>query len=148
MHRDIKSMNILFEGDIQKVDEMLFVLTDFGESKRLCEKKTNTIKGTPSWMAPEVISGDSDYSYPADIWSFGMVLYELMTLKLPYNEEKFVVLAITKGKLPVLNDATIRKYAPLLPLYESCTDIVPNNRPNVERALLSVSNLKNIKWHI
>jgi serine/threonine protein kinase len=55
-------------------------LIDFGFAKRLNSKDafTYTNCGTIGYAAPEVISGKAGYSYPVDIWSFGILLAELL----------------------------------------------------------------------
>lgn len=57
-------------------------LIDFGFAKRLSQNnqmRTNTNCGTIGYTAPEVISGSSGYSFPVDIWSFGIMIVELLT---------------------------------------------------------------------
>ena len=57
------------------------VLTDFGSAKMLeVSEKTHTIAGTPQYIAPEVLRGEA-YSYPADWWSCGILLHEMLTGK-------------------------------------------------------------------
>lgn len=80
IHRDLKPDNILINtsGDIK--------LTDFGISKTmentlaLCA----TFVGTATYMSPERINGD-DYSFPSDVWSMGIILYEMVTKTYPYR---------------------------------------------------------------
>lgn len=83
IHRDIKSMNILVGDDLS------CKLTDFGTAKSINHNyyQMNTANsGTPLWMAPEVKLGMA-YDYSADIYSLGLVLFELFELKLPhYNQ--------------------------------------------------------------
>lgn len=82
MHRDVKSMNILVS------DSYSCKLTDFGCAKSLNEQGAilNTANsGTPLWMAPEVKQGHYDYS--ADIYSLGLVIYELLENKLPQYDQ-------------------------------------------------------------
>jgi hypothetical protein len=83
MHRDIKSMNILV------TDSYSCKLTDFGCAKSLNDGHgaiLNTANsGTPLWMAPEVKMGHYDYS--ADIYSLGLVIYELLENKLPQYDQ-------------------------------------------------------------
>ena len=57
------------------------VLTDFGSAKMLeVSEKTSTIAGTPQYIAPEVLRGEP-YSFSADWWSCGILLYEMLTGK-------------------------------------------------------------------
>lgn len=65
-------------------------LIDFGFAKILTQKsnyRTMTNCGTLGYTAPEVLMGQNvGYSFPADIWSFGILLCELISGKLPYND--------------------------------------------------------------
>jgi serine/threonine protein kinase len=72
MHRDLKPDNILFHNEVLK-------LGDFGFCKNLKEDSdmTATMLGSPIYMAPEVLKGDS-YTTKADIWSLGVVLFEML----------------------------------------------------------------------
>jgi len=76
--RDIKPENtmVLTNGYIK--------LIDFGTAKVL-KDKTNSIIGTPQYMAPEVIMGDY-YSYEIDYWSIGVCLYEFYCGNIPFGE--------------------------------------------------------------
>ena len=57
------------------------ILTDFGSAKSLDRReRANTLAGTPQYMAPEVLRGEP-YSYSADWWSGGILLYEMLTGK-------------------------------------------------------------------
>ncbi len=84
VHRDLKSANILFSADgIPKI-------TDFGLAKRLetDEGQTHTgqVMGTPSYMAPEQARGDTKSAGPpADIYSLGAMLYEMLTGRPPFK---------------------------------------------------------------
>jgi len=72
VHRDIKSDNILLDGDGR------LVLADFGCAAQMKRRKKtfNTVVGSPYWMAPEVIRG-GPYNQKVDIWSLGVVMREL-----------------------------------------------------------------------
>lgn len=76
--RDIKPENtmVLTNGYIK--------LIDFGTAKAI-KDKTNSIIGTPQYMAPEVIMGDY-YSFEIDYWSIGVCLYELYCGNIPFGE--------------------------------------------------------------
>jgi serine/threonine protein kinase len=75
IYRDLKPDNLMIDntGHVK--------LIDFGFAKQLSQSndtRTYTNCGTLGYTAPEVISGRG-YSYPADLWSFGIVLAELLT---------------------------------------------------------------------
>lgn len=57
-------------------------LVDFGFAKKLnatSQMRTGTNCGTVGYAAPEVITGATGYSFPADIWSFGILICELLS---------------------------------------------------------------------
>lgn len=78
MHRDLKPANVF----IDKLGRLK--LGDFGMSKELGPSQlAATFVGTPLYMAPEVCTG-ATYSFSADMWALGCVMYELMTNHLPW----------------------------------------------------------------
>mmetsp|Transcript_21759 Transcript_21759/g.19274 ORF Transcript_21759/g.19274 Transcript_21759/m.19274 type:complete len:167 (+) Transcript_21759:324-824(+) len=82
VYRDLKPQNIIIgqDGHIK--------LTDFGLSKEnFNEKQENTICGTIKYIAPEAISGDK-YNHMVDWWSLGIIIYRMLTGKLPYPTSK------------------------------------------------------------
>ena len=78
LHRDIKPYNILVntKGEVK--------LCDFGVSTQLVKSITTTFLGTNVYMAPERVQGH-DYGKPAEVWSFGVTLFELATGQLPFQ---------------------------------------------------------------
>jgi serine/threonine protein kinase len=85
VHRDVKGANVLLDASGR------IKLTDFGCSKKIDKfvedtaEQTSYIKGSPYWMAPEVVSRKTQ-GKPADIWSVGCVVIELLTGKPPWSD--------------------------------------------------------------
>ena len=77
LHRDIKPQNILINNNIIKI-------CDFGFAKNIENNELiNTICGSPLYMAPEILK-NGHYSPKSDIWSLGVIIYELLFKKHPY----------------------------------------------------------------
>ena len=76
LHRDIKSENILLTetGDAR--------IADLGEARVMTEEKNMTVVGTRGYTAPEVLRGEQ-YGTAADVFSFSIVMCELLTLREP-----------------------------------------------------------------
>ena len=112
IHRDVKPDNILF----RKAGEV--VLTDFGIAKayNLESKKTATgqVLGTPYYMSPEQAQA-KEIDARADIYSLGIVLYEMLTGTTPFRAEDAVTVALKHIKQPVPKlPRKLRKLQPLL----------------------------------
>lgn len=84
IHRDIKAGNI-YLGDTS--DDADVKLGDFGTSLYIDEEiiEVDSIIGTPWFMAPENLR--SEYHRKSDIWSLGVLTYQLLTGKLPFNDK-------------------------------------------------------------
>lgn len=85
LHRDLKAENILLCGGFWK-------LADFGTSRKVEESlsKGITFAGSPAYMAPEIMSGYEDgfsiyeAGLPSDIWSLGVMIYQIITQEFPF----------------------------------------------------------------
>jgi serine/threonine protein kinase len=83
LHRDIKPANVLLDKSGR------VVLTDFGIARIVSETQftvTGTLVGTPAYMSPEQGKG-LQISTPSDIYSLGIILYEMVTGKVPFDAE-------------------------------------------------------------
>jgi len=80
IHRDLKQSNILVD------DEKRIKLIDFGLSNYTEEGKLrSTFCGSPAYAAPEMLLGTKYFGPEVDIWSLGVVLYTMVTSKLPFD---------------------------------------------------------------
>ena len=88
VHRDIKPENILLSGDTAVVTDfgIAKALTAAGEARGETLTATGVAIGTPQYMAPEQIAADPMIDHRADIYSFGVVAYELLTGKSPFGD--------------------------------------------------------------
>ena len=86
LHRDLKSLNLLLD------DSFRTKLIDFGWTRKLDGKMTGKI-GTYQWMAPEVISSQN-YTEKADVFSFGIILWEIASREPPYQSKITLILKI------------------------------------------------------
>ena len=79
IHRDLKPANVL-------VDRDTFKICDFGFAKLFGQtgKMAKTFVGTPIYMSPQVLS-QKNYTNKTDVWSLGVMYYELLFKKLPFS---------------------------------------------------------------
>eukprot|EP00792_Barthelona_sp_PAP020_P005753 TRINITY_DN2786_c0_g2_i1.p1 TRINITY_DN2786_c0_g2~~TRINITY_DN2786_c0_g2_i1.p1 ORF type:complete len:431 (+),score=117.31 TRINITY_DN2786_c0_g2_i1:47-1339(+) len=139
VHRDIKSDNILLSGN------GICKLGDFGFATQLTVEKSarySTV-GTPYWMAPELIRGQR-YDSKVDIWSLGILLYEMAQGNPPYLEMqplRAIFVISTKGPPPLENlDMWSNNFKDFLSL---CVKMNPSERPTMSE-LLQHPFLRNI----
>ncbi|KAD3067378.1 hypothetical protein R6Q59_018553 [Mikania micrantha] len=130
VHRDIKCANILVDasGSVK--------LADFGLAKATALNDIKSCKGTPYWMAPEVVKSRSSngYGLAADIWSLGCTVLEMLTRKVPYSHlEGFQALfRIGRGEPPPIPE-TLSKEAQDFIL--KCLQVNPHARPTAAQLL-------------
>jgi len=111
LHRDLKSQNIFLmaTGHVK--------LGDFGIARVLDATKdyAKTMVGTPYYLSPEIIA-DRPYNLKSDVWSLGVVLYEMATLKHPFSADALVDLAskILKDQCPPISDEYSQDLAALI----------------------------------
>ena len=85
IHRDIKPSNIFLSGKEYKCQ-----IGDFGIAKKLDETSglASTFVGTAVYIAPEIHGGDK-YNMMADMWSLGVIFFEIISLKKPFQGKGF-----------------------------------------------------------
>ena len=127
LHRDLKTLNLFLNKDGK------LKIGDLGVAKEVKESHTNTVVGTPYYLSPELWE-EKPYNNKSDIWSLGCILYELWTLKHPFDAKTQggLFLKIVKGK-----------YDPISPVYSpEISDIISQclqknwkDRPTIQEIL-------------
>uniref|UniRef100_A0A0C9RJH7 mitogen-activated protein kinase kinase kinase n=1 Tax=Wollemia nobilis TaxID=56998 RepID=A0A0C9RJH7_9CONI len=102
VHRDIKGANILVDTNGQ------VKVADFGMAKHITAQSCPlSFKGSPYWMAPEVIKNANGYNLAVDIWSLGCTVLEMATAKPPWSQYEGVAAMFKIGnskELPSIPD--------------------------------------------
>lgn len=128
VHRDMKPANLML------TKEGLVKISDFGISSELDSTMgmCDTFVGTANYMSPERLSG-GEYSYPSDIWSFGLIMLELIVGEYPYpNATNYFQLLnnIIEGDVPAV-PSTCALSAELVDFVKVCLSKEPAQRPTV-----------------
>jgi serine/threonine protein kinase len=140
VHRDVKPANFLVTENYN------IKITDFGLSQATaqgCSLRDGKegARGTPLWMAPEVLEG-KEFSTSADVYSFGIVLWEIFTRKEPFNQfrnyQKFKEAVVKQGVRPRIPPECPPS---LQQLIERCWAADPLMRPNMVTILDELENI-------
>jgi serine/threonine protein kinase len=138
IHRDLKCDNILFQ--LISAKRGYCCVADFGCLSKFEASSPPDHKGTPLFAAPETFLPNPKDGFATDVWSFGMVLYEILTDRFPWvktgeidpNKNKEVLQRITD----LMNEGT-RPHIPKVwfpkgygTLMERCWDQCPHQRPS------------------
>ncbi len=128
VHRDLKPANVLIERSGR------VVLTDFGIARTLAEDNTGArtqgVVGTPLYMAPEQLAG-LPVDQRADIYAFGLMLFEMVTGVLPFAGQTPIAAALARLTQPPPDPRAVRPGLPepLAQLILQCLAQKPEDRP-------------------
>lgn len=130
IHRDLKADNI-FVVKNESGNVSTCVVGDLDTAKAIGADRTKTLVGTPAFIAPEVSRCDA-YSYAADIFSFGMIVYECLALRLPFIETDVFRITdkILQGDKPIMPPLP-ESYQGLVAIHEVCVSLKPSDRPSL-----------------
>eukprot|EP00026_Physarum_polycephalum_P000251 Phypoly_transcript_00251.p1 GENE.Phypoly_transcript_00251~~Phypoly_transcript_00251.p1 ORF type:complete len:1880 (+),score=208.43 Phypoly_transcript_00251:799-5640(+) len=142
IHRDFKSPNIL----MSLTKEATCKVSDFGASRAVAKCFGRSDLGNPSWLAPEIMKGES-YTEKADIFSYGIVLWELLTHEHPYSEypvstDKFLSRfeqAIIGGLRPTIPADCTPDFSTLV---AKCWDAEPSKRPSFDEIYYTLCQIR------
>jgi serine/threonine protein kinase len=132
VHFDLKPDNLLVDGDLSSAHASVKV-ADFGLSKHKYTSYVTgcrDLRGTLPYMAPELISDPDHVTEKADVWSMGIVLWELVARQVPYADlsPQQIVAGLMKGCLrPKIPEWVEDEWRLLI---ESCLDFNPQARPS------------------
>ncbi|TAK27468.1 MAG: serine/threonine protein kinase [Myxococcaceae bacterium] len=108
LHRDLKPENIFMarEGDVVRPKILDFGVSKFlgDDAERVRMTRTGALIGTPAYMSPEQARGETAIDLRSDVWAMGVILYELLTGRLPYEAANYNAMMIriaTEGHLPL-----------------------------------------------
>lgn len=131
IHRDLKSSNVLLSEAIlpdDTLEDKTLKITDFGLAREVYKTTRMSAAGTYAWMPPEVIK-HSTFSHASDVWSYGVLLWELLTGETPYKgiDALAVAYGVAVNKLTLPIPSTCPE--PWRDLMEACWRSNPRERP-------------------
>ncbi|KAF4111728.1 hypothetical protein G5714_008759 [Onychostoma macrolepis] len=143
IHRDLKSNNILLAEHVEKdsIEGKTLKITDFGLAREWHKTTKMSTAGTYAWMAPEVIKS-STFSKGSDVWSYGVLLWELLTGEAPYRgiDGLAVAYGVAVNKLTLPIPSTCPE--PFAQLMAECWDQDPHRRPSFSSILQQLMALE------
>ncbi|XP_025152857.1 uncharacterized protein LOC105191510 isoform X6 [Harpegnathos saltator] len=143
IHRDLKSSNVLLSEPIENDDLQYKTLkiTDFGLAREVYKTTRMSAAGTYAWMAPEVIK-KSTFSKASDVWSYGVLLWELLTGEIPYKGIDTLAIAygvaVNKLTLPIPSTCP----QPWRYLMEECWASDSHARPGFAEILIALEEVR------
>lgn len=138
IHRDIKSMNVLIK------DDLTAKISDYGLAKLKHHTMSSTAAksavGIMPWMAPELFKKKPSYSEASDVYSYGLVLWEMATHKVPYSDCEnpgILINEILNGEPEEFPEATPPTFAKLI---NECRRKNPPERPTTSKIIEDLRN--------
>tara|TARA_X000000950_G_scaffold285720_1_gene392402 strand:- start:2079 stop:3464 length:1386 start_codon:yes stop_codon:yes gene_type:complete len=136
LHRDLKPQNILL------TNEYNIKITDFGFAKQIDKNALiNTLCGSPMYMAPEIIN-KKEYDIKSDLWSVGVILYEMVYGQVPYNVGTFVEL------IKNINKGNIQYNIKNIVVSDSCLELMTSLLTKEPEYRINWEDFFNHKWFL
>ncbi|KRX24918.1 Mitogen-activated protein kinase kinase kinase 9 [Trichinella nelsoni] len=143
VHRDLKSSNVLIKEPIveRNLKNLTLKIIDLGLAREACRTTRMSMCGTYAWMAPEVIKS-STFSKASDVWSYGVLLWELLTGEVPYKGIDALAVAygvaVNKLTLPIPSSCPEE----LSRMMEDCWNVEPRRRPTFMQLIVRLERLR------
>lgn len=121
IHQNLKSTNILMD------DLLLPKISDIS----LCSNSNSMQKNSIAFIAPGILNG-SNYSESSDIFSFGLIMYQIVTNERPYKNLKnsYIAQKVKNGERPLFHVPVLKSYQNLI---KKCWSQDPNKRPSFDQ---------------
>jgi hypothetical protein len=134
VHLDVKSDNVLLTAQRRAK------LSDFGSSKEMRNTYRDTmVRVTRQWCAPEAIQDPPQITAACDVWSFGMLMYEMLTGNIPYHDVAEVKLLqlVARGEVPSVEGIEERFVA----VMRQCWQLDATARPSATQLVALIGEL-------
>lgn len=143
VHRDLKPSNVLLEGALVKVGDFGIAALLDDESGVPSLTRAGMLAGTPPYMAPELASGIRGATPAADIFSFGVLCFEVLTRRLPHAVPPVLEAQFGRSPLP---PEPVAKAAPTVPkalarLIDACLEVDPASRPTARAVMETLESV-------
>ncbi|XP_037942769.1 leucine-rich repeat serine/threonine-protein kinase 1 isoform X2 [Teleopsis dalmanni] len=141
IYRDLKSENVLVwdfpqpHADDNPRNCVHIKIADYGISRQIAPSGSKGFGGTEGFMAPEIIryNGEEEYTEKVDCFSFGMFIYENISLRQPFEGQESIKECILDGNRPPLTQRETQFPTYCLDLMVLCWDELPKKRPSASQ---------------
>ncbi|KAL6062523.1 Pleckstrin y domain [Balamuthia mandrillaris] len=147
VHGDLKSPNILLASN-DPSEAIVAKVADFGLSTQLTSSQIGRQVSNYAWLPPEILTG-GEYNEKADVYGFGIILWELLTRAHPFAEYQAEYAfsyqledAIVAGLRPTFPEATHPHEQQYIKLIMECWDKAPDNRPSFDSIVARLSDIR------
>eukprot|EP01100_Stratorugosa_tubuloviscum_P004224 TRINITY_DN204_c1_g2_i1.p1 TRINITY_DN204_c1_g2~~TRINITY_DN204_c1_g2_i1.p1 ORF type:complete len:294 (-),score=103.29 TRINITY_DN204_c1_g2_i1:160-1041(-) len=143
MHRDLNTHNVLVAfNERNSIKKLVLGNFDVCLSTSRANLRAKTVVTTPAYMSPEIVWNShrfiGGYTFSADIWAYGMFLFEMLTGEQPYKSKSAEEIRqlIGQGKKPQLPIQVQHKMNEkiincIIQIHNACTAVNPDNRPKI-----------------
>lgn len=148
IYRDLKSENVLvwdfpFPHTLDEINSKVYIkIADYGISRTTSSNSCKGFGGTEGFMAPEIIrhNGEEQYTEKVDCFSYGMFMYEVLTLRQPFEGYETIKECILEGSRPSLTNKECNLIpSHFLDIMVLCWSEDPKKRPSASQ-IVSIFN--------